>query len=57
MPYNRKPRLMLVISGIRLTFVDNFRQMADYLVHLSVTKGVGDSRGACPRNKKMIIKI
>ena len=38
---------MLVISGIKITFVNDFRQMADYLVHLSVTKGVGGSREAC----------
>ena len=38
---------MLVISGIKITFVDDFGQMADYLVHLSVTKGVGGSREAC----------
>lgn len=49
MPYNRKPRFVLVISGIIITFVDDFRQMADYLAHLNATKGVGDSREACPR--------
>ena len=37
MPYNRKPRLMLVISGIKITFVDNFELNADYLAHHSET--------------------
>lgn len=35
---NRKPRFMLVISGIKITFVDNFELNADYLVHLNVKK-------------------
>lgn len=35
MPDNRKPRFMLVISGIKLTFVYNFGLTADYLSHLN----------------------
>ena len=31
---SKKTRFKLSISGIRLTFVDNFRLNADYLVHL-----------------------
>ena len=49
MPDNRKPRLMLVISGIKITFVDNFRQMADYLKHLNETKDGGGSSEACSK--------
>ena len=31
---SKKIRFKLSISGIKLTFVDNFRLNADYLVHL-----------------------
>ena len=46
MPYNRKPRFMLVISGIRLTFVDDYILIMDYLVHQNINKDVEDSREA-----------
>lgn len=37
---------MLVISGIRLTFVDDFGLNADYLAHLNEKKDVGGRREA-----------
>lgn len=46
MPNNRKQRFMLVISGIKLTFVDNFRQTADYLTHSERNEDVRGSREA-----------
>lgn len=57
MPYNRKPRFMLVISGIRLTFVDDFRLNADYLAHLNSNKDVGGSSGAWPKQKILSLLI
>lgn len=49
MPNNRKPRFMLVISGIKVTFVDDFELNADYLAHLNKICDVRDSREACPK--------
>lgn len=49
---SRKPLFKLVISGIKLTFVDNFGLNADYLVHLNrKRKDVGGSREAYPEGK------
>lgn len=51
---SRKPLFKLVISGIRLTFVDNFGLNADYLVHLNrKRKDVGGSREAYPEGKEL----
>ena len=50
---SRKPLFKLVMSGIKLTFVDNFGLNADYLVHLNrKRKDVGGSREAYPEGKE-----
>lgn len=50
---SRKPLFKLVMSGIKLTFVDNFGLNADYLVHLNrKRKDVGGSREAYPEEVK-----
>ena len=47
MPNNRKQRFMLVISGIKLTFVDNFITYCELSCTSEQNKDVEDSREAC----------